>query len=87
MGNTTDKIAGVANQAAGKVKEGMGRATGSKELEAEGRAHEAKGLAESLRNDVGPTVKRSLHDHTISIVAAILILTVLVQIILVKSWT
>jgi uncharacterized protein YjbJ (UPF0337 family) len=87
MGNKTDKFAGVANQAAGKVKESVGRATGSKELEVEGLAQEAKGNAESLRNDVGPAVKRSLHDHTISIVAAILILTVLVQIILVKSWT
>ena len=86
MGNTTDKIAGVANQAAGKVKEGTGRATGSKELEAEGRAQEAKGMAESLRGDVTPAV-RGLHDYTISIVAAILILTVLIQVILVKSWT
>ena len=87
MGNTTDKIAGVANQAAGRVKEGMGRATGSKELEAEGLAQEAKGMAESLRGDVTPAVKRGLNDHTISIVAAILILTVLIQVILVKSWT
>ena len=30
--NTTDKIAGAAKQAAGKVKEGLGNATGSKEL-------------------------------------------------------
>ena len=33
MGNKTDRFAGVANQAAGKVKESVGRATGSKELE------------------------------------------------------
>ena len=79
MGNTTDKIAGVANQAAGKVKEGMGRAIGSKELEAEGRAQEAKGKAESLRGDVTLAVKRSLNDYTTSIVTAILILTVLIR--------
>jgi uncharacterized protein YjbJ (UPF0337 family) len=32
MGSTTDKISGVANQAAGKVKETAGKVTGSKEL-------------------------------------------------------
>jgi len=85
--NTTDKIAGAANQAAGKVKEGLGNATGSKELESEGLAQEAKGKTELLRDDGAAAVKRSLNDHTISIVAVILILTVLVQIILVKSWT
>ena len=40
MGNTTDKIAGAANQAAGKVKEGLGKATGSRDLETEGLAQE-----------------------------------------------
>ena len=64
-----------------------GLATGSKELESEGLAQEAKGKTELLRDDGAAAVKRSLNDHTISIVAAILILTVLVQIILVKSWT
>jgi uncharacterized protein YjbJ (UPF0337 family) len=87
MGNTTDKFAGVANQTAGKVKEVMGKATGSKELEAEGLAQEAKGTAENHRGNVIPTVERSINDHTISIIAAILILTVLIQVILVKSWT
>ena len=87
MGNTTDKIAGVANRAAGKVKEGLGKTTGSRELETEGLAQEAKGKAEKLIGDASPAVKRTLNDHTISIVAAILILTVLIQVILVKSWT
>ena len=35
MGSTTDKISGVTNQAAGKVKETAGKVTGSEELEAE----------------------------------------------------
>ena len=43
--------------------------------------------AEKLIGDASPAVKRTLNDHTISIVAAILILTVLIQVILVKSWT
>jgi hypothetical protein len=63
-----------------------GNATGSKELEAEGLRQEAKG-AELLRDDGATAVEKSLNDHTISIVAAILILTVLIQVILVKSWT
>jgi hypothetical protein len=33
MGSTTDKVSGVANQAAGKVKETAGKATGSEKLE------------------------------------------------------
>jgi uncharacterized protein YjbJ (UPF0337 family) len=41
MGSTTDKIAGVANQAAGKVKETVGKAVGSDILEAKGHAQEA----------------------------------------------
>src|SRR6201982_3368497 len=36
MGSTTDKASGVANQAAGKVKEAAGKATGSEKLQAEG---------------------------------------------------
>ena len=87
MGNTTDKIAGAANQATGKVKEGVGKATGSTELEAEGVAQEAKGKAERLSGNVTPMAERTVNDYTISIVAAILILTVVVQVILVKSWT
>jgi uncharacterized protein YjbJ (UPF0337 family) len=38
MGSTMDKVSGVANQAAGKVKETAGKVTGSKEMEAEGLA-------------------------------------------------
>src|ERR1700730_4562065 len=83
MGNTTGKIAGAANQAAGKVKEGLGKAT----LETEELAQEAMAKAERVIGDASPAVKRTLNDHTISIVAAILILTVLIQVILVKSWT
>jgi hypothetical protein len=65
----------------------VGKATGSKELEAEGVAQEAKGKAERLSGNVTPMDERTVNDYTISIVAAILILTVVVQVILVKSWT
>lgn len=43
MGSTTDKIKGVANEAMGNVKQGVGRATGNKKLEGEGVAQEVKG--------------------------------------------
>lgn len=43
MGSTTDKIKGVANEAVGNVKQGVGRATGNERLEAEGVVQEIKG--------------------------------------------
>ena len=51
MGSTTDKASGIANQAAGKVKEAAGKATGSEKLEAEGLAQRAKGKGEKLAGD------------------------------------
>jgi uncharacterized protein YjbJ (UPF0337 family) len=43
MGSTTDKVKGAANQTAGKVKQGIGKATDNPDLEAEGHLQEAKG--------------------------------------------
>jgi uncharacterized protein YjbJ (UPF0337 family) len=97
MASTKDKVAGVTDQAVGKAKGGLGKATGSAALEAEGLAQEAKGKAEISRRDATsdvertmsdtPSVERAVSDHTIGIVTAILVLTVLIQVILVKSWT
>jgi uncharacterized protein YjbJ (UPF0337 family) len=56
MGSTTDKVSGVA-QAAGKIKESAGKATGSEKLEAEGLAQQAKGKAEKLAGEAKKTVK------------------------------
>ena len=44
MSGTSDKAAGVANEAAGKVKQGVGSAVGSDKLKADGAAQEAKGM-------------------------------------------
>ncbi|MBZ9936243.1 CsbD family protein [Mesorhizobium sp. BR1-1-16] len=41
--STTDKIKGVANEAAGNVKQGVGKAVGNDRLQAEGAAQEIKG--------------------------------------------
>lgn len=46
MNSTTDKIKGLANEAAGNVKQGIGRATGNDKLTAEGKAQELKGEAQ-----------------------------------------
>jgi uncharacterized protein YjbJ (UPF0337 family) len=43
MSSTTDKVKGYANEAAGKVKQGVGRAVGSDKLQGEGAAQEVKG--------------------------------------------
>jgi uncharacterized protein YjbJ (UPF0337 family) len=43
MSSTTDKAKGHFNEAAGKVKQGLGRAVGSEKLETEGAAQEVKG--------------------------------------------
>ncbi|MBX9685039.1 MAG: CsbD family protein [Hyphomicrobium sp.] len=46
MSSTTDKIKGHANDAAGNVKQAVGKAVGSEKLQAEGAAQELKGEAQ-----------------------------------------
>jgi uncharacterized protein YjbJ (UPF0337 family) len=43
MSGTTDKLKGLANEAIGKAKQGLGEVTGSDKLKAEGVAQEAEG--------------------------------------------
>ena len=43
MGSTSDKISGRANEAAGNVKQGVGKLVGSKKMQIEGATQEAKG--------------------------------------------
>ena len=57
MGSTTDKAKGVANEALGKVKQGVGKAVGSDKLEAEGLAQEGKGAAQKATGDAKAAVK------------------------------
>ncbi len=59
MSSTTDKIKGATNDAVGHVKEGVGKATGSEKLQAEGLAQEAKGKAQKAVGDVKDTVKHA----------------------------
>ncbi|MBD3845424.1 uncharacterized protein YjbJ (UPF0337 family) [Bosea sp. OAE752] len=46
MGSTTDKIKGLANEAAGNIKQAAGKAVNKPEWEAEGKAQELKGEAQ-----------------------------------------
>ena len=57
MSSTTDKIKGAANEAAGKVKQGIGSATGSDKMQAEGAAQELKGKAQGTVGDAKGAVK------------------------------
>lgn len=43
MGSTKDKIAGLANKAAGNIKQGIGKVVGSDKLRVEGKVQEIKG--------------------------------------------
>jgi uncharacterized protein YjbJ (UPF0337 family) len=47
----------MANEAAGKVKQGVGKAVGSDRLKGEGAAQEAKGDAQQLKGDAKKAIK------------------------------
>ena len=48
MGSTTDKIKGMGNEAAGKVKQAAGKAMDKPDLQAEGAMQERKGEGQQL---------------------------------------
>jgi uncharacterized protein YjbJ (UPF0337 family) len=52
MGELTDKAKGLANEAAGNVKQAIGKATDNERLRAEGVAQERKGEAQNLKGSV-----------------------------------
>ncbi len=57
MGSTTDKVTGYANQAAGNIKQGVGKAVGSEKLQVKGAVQELKGKAQVAVGDVKEAVK------------------------------
>lgn len=63
MGGTKDKIKGMANEAAGNVKQGVGKATGNRKMQAEGKAQELKGEAQQAMGDVKNKVKGAANRH------------------------
>jgi uncharacterized protein YjbJ (UPF0337 family) len=59
MSSTTDKIKGLANEAVGNIKQGIGGATGNEKLQAEGKAQELKGEAQKTTGDVKDGIKNA----------------------------
>ncbi|KMO35164.1 general stress protein CsbD [Methylobacterium variabile] len=59
MSSTTDKIKGLANEAVGNVKQGIGSMTGNEKLQAEGKAQELKGEAQKTTGDVKDGIKNA----------------------------
>jgi uncharacterized protein YjbJ (UPF0337 family) len=57
MGSTTDKTAGIANEAIGKAKQGIGKAVGSDNLQVEGASQELKGNVQKVTGDAKATIK------------------------------
>jgi uncharacterized protein YjbJ (UPF0337 family) len=60
MSSTTDKIKGVANQAAGSVRQGAGKALGDKEMEVKGAAQKAKGQVQEGVGKAKDAVKKAV---------------------------
>ncbi|MFG5119767.1 CsbD family protein [Methylorubrum sp. POS3] len=56
MSSTADKVKGLANEAAGNVKQGLGKATGNEKLQAEGKAQEVKGEGQQLKGNAKQAV-------------------------------
>jgi len=52
MGELTDKAKGLANEAAGNVKQAIAKATDNDRLEAEGVVQERKGEGQQLKGKV-----------------------------------
>ncbi|AVH38995.1 CsbD family protein [Pseudomonas monteilii] len=58
MSSTSDKVKGMANEAVGKVKQAIGKATGDTELELKGKLQEKKGEAQQVVGDVKDAVNK-----------------------------
>lgn len=57
MSSKTDQIKGFANQAVGKLKQGVGKITGSKQTQAKGAAQEVKGKGQQTMGNVKSAAK------------------------------
>ncbi|MBB3242431.1 uncharacterized protein YjbJ (UPF0337 family) [Pseudomonas sp. Tn43] len=60
MGSTGDKVKGMANEAAGNVKQGVGKATGNERLRTEGVAQEKKGEAQQKVGKAKDAIKKGV---------------------------
>ena len=60
MSSTSDKVKGMANEAVGNVKQGVGKATNNDKLQAEGKAQEVKGRGEQARGKAKDAIKKGV---------------------------
>jgi uncharacterized protein YjbJ (UPF0337 family) len=60
MSSTGDKVKGMANEAMGNVKQGVGKATDNDKLRAEGKAQELKGEAQQAVGKTKDAVKKGV---------------------------
>jgi uncharacterized protein YjbJ (UPF0337 family) len=58
MSGTSDKIKGLANEAIGNVKQGVGKVTGNEKLQVEGMIQEKKGEAQQVVGKVKDAVDK-----------------------------
>ena len=58
MSSTTDKIKGMANEAAGNVKQAAGKLTGNDRLKVDGALQERKGEAQQTVGKAKDAVKK-----------------------------
>lgn len=61
MGSTTDKIKGVANEAIGKTKQGIGEAVDSPKLQGEGAVQEVEGKGQKAVGDAKAATKDAVN--------------------------
>ncbi|MBC3301803.1 CsbD family protein [Pseudomonas sp. SWRI18] len=59
MGSTSDKVKGMANEAVGNVKQGVGKATDNDKLQVEGVIQEKKGEAQQAVGKTKDAVKKA----------------------------
>jgi len=58
MSGSSDKIKGLANEAVGNIKQGVGKATGNEELQVKGKVQENKGEAQQVVGKVKDAVDK-----------------------------
>lgn len=58
MSSDNDRARGTANDIGGKIKEGIGKLTGDKDLEAEGNLDQAKGKGQQALGDLKDALKK-----------------------------
>ncbi|KJK20209.1 CsbD family protein [Pseudomonas sp. NPDC087612] len=58
MSGTKDKVKGMANEAVGNIKQGVGKVTDNDRLRAEGELQERKGEAQQVVGKVKDAVKK-----------------------------